>query len=103
MLDMLLALEANPLPATMWYILHVLASESHDSILSIIRKHATDPNNPRADALNLDTLLTDPILHSLFSETLRLQATTLTVRGVTTDTILPIIDDEYFIRKGTIL
>jgi cytochrome P450 len=48
-------------------------------------------------------MLTDPLLHALFSETLRLQATTLTVRGVTTDTSLPVIDDEYFIRKGTIL
>jgi cytochrome P450 len=112
MLDMLLALEvysfvplnqANPLPATMWYILHVLISPSHDKILSTIREHASDPSDPRANVFNLDALLTDPLLHALFSETLRLQATTLTVRGVTQDTSLPVIDDEYFIRKGTIL
>jgi len=84
-------------------MLHVLASPSRDKILSTINEHATDPNNPRATAFNLDTLLTDPLLHALFSETLRLQATTLTVRGVTKDTSLPVVDDEYFIRKGTIL
>jgi cytochrome P450 len=84
-------------------MLHVLASPSRDSILSTISQHATDPSNPCASSFNLETLLTDPLLHALFSETLRLQATTLTVRGVMSDTTLPVIDDEYFIRQGTIL
>jgi len=96
-------IQANPLPASMWYMLHVLASPSRDTILKTISQHATDTQNPCADSFNLDSMLTDPLLHALFSETLRLQATTLTVRGVTTHTTLPVIDDEYFIRKGTIL
>jgi len=72
-------------------------------VFSTISQHASDSSNPRANTFNLDTLLTDPLLHALFSETLRLQATTLTVRGVTTDTFLPVIDEDYYIRKGTIL
>jgi len=87
----------------MWYMLHVLASPSRETILKAISQHAMDPQNPCADSFNLESMLTDPLLHALFSETLRLQATTLTVRGVTTDTTLPVIDDEYFIRRGTIL
>jgi cytochrome P450 len=84
-------------------MLHVLASPSRDSILATISQHASDSSNPGASSFNLETLLTDPLLHALFSETLRLQATTLTVRGVMSDSTLPVIDDEYFIRKGTIL
>ena len=96
-------IQANPLPASMWYMLHVLASPSRDIVLKAISQHAMDPRNPCADSFNLESMLTDPLLHALFSETLRLQATTLTVRGVSSDTTLPVIDDEYFIRKGTIL
>ena len=100
---MLFALETNPLPASIWYMIHVHASPNRNSILSAINAHAIDPADPFATALNLDTLLTDPLLHALFSETLRLQATTLTVRGVAQETVLPVLDDEFYIRKGSIL
>jgi len=103
MLDMLFALETNPLPASIWYMIHVHASSNRNNILSSINSHVTDPSDPFATALNLDTLLTDPLLHALFSETLRIQATTLTVRGVAADNILPVLNDEFFIRKGSIL
>lgn len=96
-------IQANPLPASVWYMLHVLASSSKAKVLSIIESHVSDPSKPCATAFSLDSLLMDPLLHALFSETLRLQATTLTVRGVSQDTTLPVISDEYFIRKGTIL
>lgn len=110
-LGLMFALNSNAVPATGWMLMHILDPRRPD-VLPRIRQEiqeAVDVAAAAADpggALDFDlpTLLSQPLLQSMFQEVLRLYVDVLVTRGVRQDLRLPTEDRQttLLIKKGTI-
>jgi cytochrome P450 len=98
-------IQSNTLSIAFWYLTFVLTSEKYfPAVLKRIRSYALPNATIESDAIfNLPALFSDPLLVACFQETLRLRAQNGSVRVVNEETIIPINDREYLLRKGSLV
>ncbi|KAK8098128.1 uncharacterized protein PG998_013614 [Apiospora kogelbergensis] len=108
-LGLLFALNANAVPATGWMLMHILDPSRPDILPRVMEEIqeavdvATASGNAEMD-FDVATLLTQPLLQSMFQEVLRLYVDVLITRGVHQDMRLPTEDSNntLLVKKGTI-
>ncbi|KAK8014285.1 hypothetical protein PG990_007581 [Apiospora arundinis] len=109
-LSMLFALNANALPSTGWMLMHILDPKRPDLFPRVMEEiqEAVDvakANDNSEMDFDVATLLTQPLLQSMFQEVLRLYVDVLITRGVHEDMKLPTEDRQntLLIKKGSII
>ena len=98
-----LTTQTNALPATVWLIAYIACStDSLQEVLEHIEGCVIKDESTR-ESTSFDTqkLLANPILNSALSETLRLQFSGFSVRGVSNDTTLTVNSRPFELKKGS--
>ncbi|KAI7182905.1 hypothetical protein KC324_g8114 [Hortaea werneckii] len=92
-LGMTFALASNAIPATGWMLMHILSPTANPTLLP--RVLAELQNSLKSDQKTLDvpTLMAQPLLQSIWTETLRLYADVLVTRNLPEDLTLPLDED----------
>lgn len=90
---MTFALASNAIPATGWMLMHILSPHTNPTILP--RVLAELQNSLKSDQKTLDVpaLMAQPLLQSVWTETLRLYADVLVTRNLPEDLTLPLDED----------
>src|SRR5277367_4355204 len=93
------------MPISFWYAAFILTSERYrqpvlDRIQSYVLPNATIDSE---DLFDVSSLLGDPLLQACFQETLRLRTQNGSMRVVNEATTIPVLDREYYIRKGSLV
>ncbi|KAK7931141.1 hypothetical protein PG985_001853 [Apiospora marii] len=107
-LGLMFALNSNAVPATGWMLMHILDPRKPDVLPRILQEiqEAVDVAAESGGELDFDlpTLISQPLLQSMFQEVLRFYVDVLVTRGVHQDMRLPTEDSQttLLIKKGTI-
>ena len=99
-LGVVFALSSNAIPASTWMLLHILNPKGDKTLLPRVLAELETARND--DGLNISTLISLPLLQSIFQEILRLYADVLVTRDINADLVLPLGDGKRKIqfRKG---
>ncbi|KAL8825915.1 MAG: hypothetical protein Q9191_004117, partial [Dirinaria sp. TL-2023a] len=98
----LLGLNSNSIPAACWMLMHILNPQDDPSLYKRVMDELASAE--RADgSLDIPTLVTLPLLQSIFHETLRLYVDVLVTRELKEDLTLPLVDDDDESRTRNIL
>ncbi|CAJ2510536.1 Uu.00g095050.m01.CDS01 [Anthostomella pinea] len=85
-------LASNVIPATGWVLMHLLDPEADPTILARVMEELRQAE--RCDgSLDIPTLVSQPLLQSVWTETLRLYTDVLVTRNCTEDLTLPVDED----------
>ncbi|KAK0940612.1 hypothetical protein LTR29_007779 [Friedmanniomyces endolithicus] len=101
-LGLTFGLASNVIPATGWMLMHLLNPSADPSILPRIMQELHEAETPDG-SLDIPVLVSQPLLQSLWTETLRLYLDALVTRNLTEDLLLPLDEDGKRIvrlRKG---
>ncbi|KAK0937496.1 hypothetical protein LTR29_010934 [Friedmanniomyces endolithicus] len=91
-LGLTFGLASNVIPATGWMLMHLLNPSADPSILPRILKELHEAELPDG-TLDIPVLVSQPLLQSLWTETLRLYLDALVTRNLTEDLLLPLDED----------
>jgi cytochrome P450 len=95
-------LSSNVIPATSWMLMHVLNPDAEPSLLPRLMDELRQAEKPDG-SLDIATLIQQPLLQSLWTETLRLYTDVLVTRNLSEDITLPLDEDgkrQVTFRKG---
>ncbi|KAF2432330.1 cytochrome P450 [Tothia fuscella] len=102
-LGMLFGIQSNAPASAGWILLHLLDPTGDQTLLPRILEELKTAQLEDG-SLNIQTLVSLPLLQSLFQEVLRLYADVLVSRNITLDITLPIESGQsIFIEKGSVL
>ncbi|KAF2770903.1 cytochrome P450 [Teratosphaeria nubilosa] len=85
-------LSSNVIPATNWMIMHILDPDGDTTVLPRVLKEVKEAEKPDG-TLDISTLVSQPLLQSIWTECLRLYTDTLITRHVKDDLSLPLDED----------
>lgn len=86
-------LSSNVIPATGWMLMHILNPQSSDrTVLPRVLKELREAEKPDG-SLDVPTLISQPLLQSIWTETLRLYTDVLVTRNLPEDLTLPLDED----------
>ncbi|RMY79302.1 hypothetical protein D0863_00093 [Hortaea werneckii] len=92
-LGMTFALASNAIPATGWMLMHILSPTANPTLLPRVLAELQTSLKPDGQTLDVPTLMGQPLLQSIWTETLRLYADVLVTRNLSEDLILPLDED----------
>ncbi|KAK5210290.1 hypothetical protein LTR41_003958 [Exophiala xenobiotica] len=98
-LGFLFGLAANVVPATNWLLAHLLSPSTPDDVLRRVRTEVEYARRPRNDVVDMAVLMAQPLLNSVFNETMRRYVDCLVTRQLETDMVV----DGYLLRKGDLI
>lgn len=96
------AISSNAIPATGWMLMHILDPNADRTLLPRVMSELR--NAQKADgSLDVPILISQPLLQSIWTETLRLYTDVLVTRNLSEDLALPLDEDgkrQALLRKG---
>ncbi|KAI6812063.1 hypothetical protein KC340_g14414 [Hortaea werneckii] len=92
-LGMTFALASNAIPATGWMLMHILTPTASPNLLPRVLTELRNSLKADGQTLDVPTLMAQPLLQSIWTETLRLYADVLVTRNLSEDLILPLDKD----------
>lgn len=86
-------LSSNVIPATGWMLMHILNPQNSDqTVLPRVMNEVREAEKPDG-SLDVPTLVSQPLLQSIWTETLRLYTDVLVTRNLPEDLTLPLDED----------
>ncbi|RMY75995.1 hypothetical protein D0862_13829 [Hortaea werneckii] len=92
-LGMTFALASNAIPATGWMLMHILSPNANPTLLPRVLAELQNSLKPDQMTLDVPILMAQPLLQSIWTETLRLYADVLVTRNLPEDLTLPLDED----------
>ena len=95
-------LSSNVIPATGWMLMHILNPKGDPTLLGRVMTELKRAEKPDG-SVEIATLVTLPLIQSIWTETLRLHTDVLVTRNLAEDTTLPLDEDgktSIKMRKG---
>ncbi|KAK5727153.1 hypothetical protein LTR15_003046 [Elasticomyces elasticus] len=91
-LGIIFGLSSNVIPATGWMLMHLLDPRADPAVLARVMNELREAENSDG-SLDIALLVSQPLLQSLWTETLRLYTDVLVTRNLSEDLLLPLDED----------
>ena len=103
-LGFLFGLNSNAIPAAGWMLLHILNPDGDKTLESRVMEELREAERDNA-SLDIPTLITLPLMQSVFHEVLRLYVDVLVTRDLKEDLTLPLDDGkrQVLLKKNTVV
>ncbi|KAK5110468.1 hypothetical protein LTR62_005819 [Meristemomyces frigidus] len=99
---MIFGLSSNVIPATNWMLMEILKPDAEPTLLPRVMEELCQAEKPDG-SIDIPTLVSQPLLQSIWTETLRLYMDVLVTRNLSEDISLPLDEDgkhHVLLRKG---